>query len=263
MIHNECGDGAGARRVAKSTWADGLAEGVGLRRTLTAVYSDRLISGDGALHDSPDHQAEDACNWARRAAARRVKRAFDLAAALSALIILAPLLGLTAVLIRLDSPGPVLFKQTRNGLGNRPFKIFKFRTMTVTEDGAEFKQAVKDDPRITRVGAFLRKSSLDELPQFLNVLKGEMSIVGPRPHPVLLNDAFRDEIQGFDDRAKMKPGLTGLAQIHGFRGPTPGIEQMAPRVERDLQYVETWSLLLDLQIVLKTAAVILNPRNAF
>jgi len=140
--------------------------------------------------------------------------------ALLALIILSPLFILVSILIKFDSSGPVIFKQKRNGLNNKIFHIWKFRTMRVMENGLDVKQVKKDDVRVTRIGNFLRKSSIDELPQLINVLFGDMSIVGPRPHPVALNDRFRPLIKNYDQRAAMKPGLTGLAQIKGYRGPT-------------------------------------------
>ena len=183
--------------------------------------------------------------------------------AISALIILLPLLLLVSLLIKLDSKGSIIFKQKRNGLNNQVFNVWKFRTMSVMENGTDVKQAEKGDSRITRTGNFLRKSSIDELPQLINVLFGDMSIVGPRPHPVALNDQFRPLIEDYDKRCAMKPGLTGLAQINGYRGPTDTVEQMSNRIEFDIQYIETWTFWGDLKIMLATPYYGLFSKNAF
>lgn len=180
-----------------------------------------------------------------------------------ALIILMPLFLIVSIIIKLDSRGPVIFKQKRNGLNNEIFNIWKFRTMRVMENGADVKQAEKGDNRITRVGNFLRKTSIDELPQLVNVLLGDMSIVGPRPHPVVLNDRFRSLIKNYDLRCNMKPGLTGLAQINGYRGPTDTVEQMLNRVECDIAYTKSWTLWGDFKIILATPYYGLISKNAF
>jgi Undecaprenyl-phosphate glucose phosphotransferase len=180
------------------------------------------------------------------------KRAFDLVTAGLALFMLSPLMMMVSLAIKLDSRGPVFFRQTRHGYNNETIRVFKFRSMTTTEDGDQFKQAVRDDPRITRVGRILRRTSIDELPQLLNVLSGEMSIVGPRPHPIALNEAFAERISPFSRRHKVKPGITGWAQVNGFRGETDTLEKMQHRVECDLYYIDNWSFLLDSKIILMT-----------
>ncbi len=179
------------------------------------------------------------------------------------LIALSPLLLIVSLFIKLDSSGPIIFKQKRNGLNNKIFHVWKFRTMRVMENGADVKQAQKGDVRITRIGSFLRKSSIDELPQLVNVLMGDMAIVGPRPHPVALNDHFRSLITNYDLRTAMKPGLTGLAQVNGYRGPTDTVEQMRNRVECDIEYIKTWSFWGDIKIILLTPYYGLISKNAF
>jgi len=177
--------------------------------------------------------------------------------------ILSWLVPLLAVLICLDSKGPVFFKQIRMGQNNKPFTCLKFRTMKPNKD-SETKQAMKNDPRITRLGIILRKTSLDEFPQFINVLKGEMSIVGPRPHPMNLNDKFKKIIDEYPIRQFMKPGITGWAQINGFRGETKNVEQMEKRIEYDLLYMESWTLWFDVRIVFLTVYSIFNgDENAY
>ena len=168
-----------------------------------------------------------------------------------------------AIGIKLSSPGPVLFKQRRYGVDGREIIVYKFRTMTVLEDGEVIRQATRDDPRLTRFGAFLRQYSLDELPQFINVLQGRMSVVGPRPHAVAHNETYRKLIRGYMIRHKVKPGITGLAQVNGLRGETDSLEKMKARIEHDLAYLRDWSLQLDLQIVLKTVFVVLNKQHAY
>jgi putative colanic acid biosynthesis UDP-glucose lipid carrier transferase len=180
-----------------------------------------------------------------------------------ALLLLAPLLLLTAAAIRIDSPGPVFFRQKRYGLDGREIMVLKFRSMTVTEDGkAAFVAAARGDTRITRVGAFIRKTSIDELPQLMNVLEGSMSIVGPRPHAVAMNEHFRRAIPGYMVRHKVKPGITGWAQVNGYRGGDD-LESMRKRIELDLAYMRHWSLWLDLRILFKTISVVWADRNAY
>jgi Undecaprenyl-phosphate glucose phosphotransferase len=184
-----------------------------------------------------------------------LKRAFDICAAGLGLILLSPLLMLVWLAIRLDSPGPALFVQYRHGFNNDTIPVMKFRTMTVVEDGKTidtFTQAKAGDSRITRLGRVLRKTNIDELPQLLNVLRGEMSIVGPRPHPIALNKMFAERIIPFSRRHNVKPGLTGWAQVNGFRGQTDTIEKMERRIDYDLYYVDNWSFLFDLKIILMT-----------
>jgi exopolysaccharide biosynthesis polyprenyl glycosylphosphotransferase len=190
------------------------------------------------------------------------KRLFDVALAALLLCLLAPVLALTAVLIRLDSEGPALFRQTRLGLRGQPFDILKFRTMTVLENGDRIVQATANDPRVTRVGRLLRKASIDELPQLINVLKGEMSLVGPRPHARAHDEHYARVIENYRTRQEMKPGITGWAQVQGFRGETPTVDAMRQRVECDVWYVDHFSLALDLQILLRTPLEIFRHRNA-
>jgi putative colanic acid biosysnthesis UDP-glucose lipid carrier transferase len=162
----------------------------------------------------------------------------------------------------LTSPGPVIFTQRRYGVDGKEIVVYKFRTMTVLEDGAQIEQARADDPRVTPVGRILRKLSLDELPQFFNVLQGRMSIVGPRPHAVAHNETYRKLIKGYMLRHKVKPGITGWAQVNGYRGETRDLESMKGRVAYDLDYLRNWSLRLDLYIIAKTVWVVLAGTNA-
>lgn len=192
-----------------------------------------------------------------------LKRLIDILVAGLALIFLAPLLVLIAVGIKWSSPGPVLFKQRRYGMNGREIIVYKFRSMKVAEDGDVIVQAKRNDSRVTPFGAFLRKTSLDELPQFINVLQGRMSIVGPRPHAVAHNEQYRRLISGYMLRHKVKPGITGLAQVNGFRGETDTLDKMKMRVDYDLQYLRNWSLGLDLRIIFKTAFVFFQSNNAY
>ena len=181
------------------------------------------------------------------------KRALDVAVASLALVAVAPLLVLAFVAIRLDTAGPVLFRQSRQGFNGRMFKILKLRTMTAMDDGeGSVVQATRRDPRVTRVGAWLRRTSIDELPQLWNVLRGEMSIVGPRPHAVAHDNYYDALIENYAFRHHVKPGLTGWAQVNGLRGETPDVSLMAARVEHDVWYISNWSILLDFRILLRT-----------
>lgn len=181
-----------------------------------------------------------------------IKRLFDLFAATTGLIVLTPLYLFVAIAIKLDSPGPVFFRQMRHGFNNEPIRVFKFRTMTALEERDEFTQAVKNDPRVTRIGRVLRRANIDELPQLINVLQGNMSIVRPRPHATAHNNLFQSKIAPFSRRHTVKPGLTGWAQVNGFRGETDTLEKMQRRVEHDLYYIDNWSFLLDIKIILLT-----------
>ena len=192
-----------------------------------------------------------------------VKRASDLVLASLILLMVAPLMGLIALGVKLSSPGPVLYKQRRNGLDGEEIKVYKFRSMRVMEAGDEIRQATRDDPRITPFGAFLRRTSLDELPQFFNVLQGRMSIVGPRPHAVAHNEQYRELIKAYMVRHKVKPGITGWAQVNGLRGETDTLDKMRARVEYDLEYLRNWSLGLDLQIIARTIRLVVFDRNAY
>jgi putative colanic acid biosynthesis UDP-glucose lipid carrier transferase len=192
------------------------------------------------------------------------KRVFDLAfASFVTLFILSWLIPLVGLLIKLESRGPVFFIQKRNGLNNEVFNCLKFRSMT-PNDYADSHQAIKGDPRVTRIGAFLRNTSLDEMPQFLNVLMGSMSIVGPRPHTLPMNDTFRTQIERYNSRHKIKPGITGLAQVRGYRGEIENSFQIRSRVRLDYFYINNWSFLLDLEIMVKTVYELLfNRENAY
>ncbi len=194
---------------------------------------------------------------------RLVKRLSDVVLASVILVLIAPLLLVIAAGVRLTSPGPAIFRQHRNGLAGEEIVIYKFRSMRTQDNGAVVKQATKGDPRITPLGAFLRRTSLDELPQFINVLQGRMSIVGPRPHAVAHNEQYRQLIKAYMVRHKVKPGITGWAQIHGHRGETDTIDKMQARVEYDLEYLRNWSLGLDLQIIARTIKLVFFDRQAY
>src|SRR5215467_7425352 len=181
-----------------------------------------------------------------------IKRAFDILAASCGLLLLLPLFLTVSLAIKLDSPGPVFFRQRRHGYNNRTIQVFKFRSMTTLEDGCDFKQVVRHDPRVTRVGRILRRTNIDELPQLVNVLSGEMSIVGPRPHATAHNRMFEEKIVPFSRRHNVKPGITGWAQVNGCRGETDTLEKMQRRLEHDLYYIDNWSFLLDLKIIFMT-----------
>jgi Undecaprenyl-phosphate glucose phosphotransferase len=197
------------------------------------------------------------------AAERFAKRAIDIIIASVALIFLLPIIVLTAVAIKLDGPGPVIFRQRRKGFNGQEFIMLKFRTMSVQEDGAVVSQAVRNDPRVTPVGRLLRAASIDELPQLVNVLSGEMSVIGPRPHALAHDDQFQKIVSDYAFRHHVKPGLTGWAQCNGCRGATPSVGDIARRVKLDLWYINNWSLLLDLQILMKTFFEVLRKRNAY
>jgi len=192
-----------------------------------------------------------------------IKRVEDILVASIILILISPLLLLIALTVKLTSTGPIIFKQARYGLKGERITVWKFRSMTVCENGDNVKQATKNDKRFTPIGAFLRKTSLDELPQFLNVLTGEMSIVGPRPHAIVHNEEYRAIIPGYMLRHFVKPGITGWAQINGWRGETDTIYKMRKRLEFDLEYMREWSLWLDIKIILFTIIRGFNDKNAF
>ncbi|MDO8862437.1 undecaprenyl-phosphate glucose phosphotransferase [Haliea sp. E1-2-M8] len=192
-----------------------------------------------------------------------LKSLMDISLALLLLLLLAPLLLLVALLVRLDSPGPVLYRQLRHGSGGQLIEVLKFRTMSDGAPSDSFSQARRDDSRVTRSGRFLRRSSLDELPQLLNVLRGDMSLVGPRPHPVALNEEYAAKLAAYMQRHRVKPGITGWAQINGYRGETDTLEKMQKRLQHDLYYIEHWSPGLDLQILAKTALLGWTGANAY
>lgn len=191
-----------------------------------------------------------------------IKRTSDIVLSLTILPVLVPLMIAIALAVRLTSPGPVIFRQRRYGLYGEEIIVYKFRSMTVTDDGSTIVQASRNDQRLTPIGSFLRRSSLDELPQFLNVLQGRMSIVGPRPHAVAHNELYRKLIKGYMLRHKVKPGITGWAQVNGMRGETATLDKMQARIQFDLDYLRSWSVWLDLWIVLKTVKVVLMRDNA-
>lgn len=192
-----------------------------------------------------------------------LKRLEDLVLSAMILTLLSPLMIAIAVGIRLTSPGPAIFRQRRYGLDGRVINVWKFRSMTCEENGERVKQAGRNDPRVTRFGAFLRRTSLDELPQFINVLQGSMSIVGPRPHAVAHNEQYRSLVSGYMLRHKVKPGITGWAQVNGWRGETDTLDKMSRRVEHDLHYIKHWSILLDIRIVLLTLFKGFTGNNAY
>jgi exopolysaccharide biosynthesis polyprenyl glycosylphosphotransferase len=199
----------------------------------------------------------------RRPAESRVKRLIDVLLSGSVLLVLVPVFALIALAIMVESGGPVLFRQRRTGFGGREFVVLKFRTMRVLEDGGELRQATRNDARVTAVGSFLRRTSLDELPQFINVLYGDMSCVGPRPHALAHDDFYRTCVPRYDDRFRVRPGITGLAQVEGLRGECQTVELMRRRVERDLEYLDGWSIWRDMAILARTVVVTPFQRAAY
>jgi Undecaprenyl-phosphate glucose phosphotransferase len=197
------------------------------------------------------------------AAQRRIKRMMDIFVSALALIFFLPIMALTAIAIKLDSPGPVIFRQTRKGFNGKQFVIFKFRTMTVQENGLTVAQASRNDSRVTTIGRLLRSSSIDELPQLVNVLRGDMSLIGPRPHALAHDHYFESILSDYAFRHHVKPGITGWAQCNGARGSTPSIEHISERVKLDLWYINNWSLWLDVQILIKTFFEVLRKHNAY
>jgi putative colanic acid biosynthesis UDP-glucose lipid carrier transferase len=198
--------------------------------------------------------------FAQRGALGRRKRSLDIAVAVGLLLLLMPLLLAIAVLVRMDSAGPALFRQRRGGLGGAPFVIYKFRTMRVAEDGDAIRQARRNDARCTAVGRVLRRLSLDELPQLFNVLRGEMSLVGPRPHALAHDLQFQREHPLYSYRFMVRPGITGLAQVSGWRGEARNPAEIVHRLEKDLEYVRTWSFWGDVRILCATLRCPMDPR---
>ncbi|AHE98544.1 undecaprenyl-phosphate glucose phosphotransferase [Thioalkalivibrio paradoxus] len=197
---------------------------------------------------------------------RLVKALEDRLLAVLILLLVWPLMLAIAVAVRMETPGPAIFRQLRHGWDGRPIEVWKFRSMCVDAEPADatgYRQATRNDPRVTRVGAWLRRTSLDELPQFINVLQGRMSIVGPRPHPIRMNALYRDRVDSYMRRHKVKPGITGWAQVNGFRGETDTLEKITRRVEHDLYYIENWSLWLDLRILWLTLVRGFVDANAY
>jgi putative colanic acid biosysnthesis UDP-glucose lipid carrier transferase len=219
----------------------------------------------------PSIRAERISSYRRRTVARpahddvfhaSAKRCCDIVIAAVLVVFTLPLMLVVATLIKLDSRGPVLFRQHRSGRDRKPFVILKFRTMDA-QPSSDCRQATRNDRRVTRIGRLLRKSSVDELPQIFNVLRGDMSLVGPRPHPLWLDEAFDELIDGYHERYLVKPGITGLAQTSGLRGETPNRAAMQRRVEKDLEYVEKHSLALDMKILLLTVPSLVWRRDAY
>ena len=200
---------------------------------------------------------------ANACATSRRKRAFDITMAFGALMAFLPLLLVIAMLVRLESRGPALFRQRRTGLNGQIFTVFKFRTMTVAEDGETVRQATLGDARITALGAILRKLSLDELPQLLNVLRGDMSLIGPRPHAVAHDEAWGDVVPNYDRRFRARPGLTGYAAVCGFRGEVKELQAIIDRVESDNEYIDTWTFALDMKIIWRTIPLIFGDSRAY
>jgi putative colanic acid biosysnthesis UDP-glucose lipid carrier transferase len=198
-----------------------------------------------------------ACAQSRR------KRAFDIAMSFCALMVFLPLLLTIAMLVRLESRGPALFRQRRTGLHGKVFTVFKFRTMTVAEDGDTVRQATVGDARVTALGAILRKLSLDELPQLLNVLRGDMSLIGPRPHAVAHDEAWSKHVAGYERRFRARPGLTGYAAVCGFRGEVKELQAIIDRVDSDNEYIDTWTFALDMKIVWRTLPLIFGDTRAY
>jgi putative colanic acid biosysnthesis UDP-glucose lipid carrier transferase len=217
----------------------------------------------GRLHDMNGMPVVGICETPFTGTNDLVKRISDIVLASLILVLISPLLLAIAVGVKLSSPGPIIFRQRRNGLDGEEIIVYKFRSMRAMDDGPTVKQATRGDARITAFGAFLRRTSMDELPQFINVLQGRMSIVGPRPHAVAHNELYRQLIKAYMVRHKVKPGITGWAQVHGHRGETNTVEKMQARVEYDLEYLRNWSLGLDLQIIARTIIVVLRGSNAY
>lgn len=203
------------------------------------------------------------CETPFRGPAGLLKRSSDIVLAILILILISPILLGIALAVKITSPGPVIFRQRRYGLDGEEIVVYKFRSMTVTEDGTAIEQARKNDTRVTPLGAVLRKTSMDELPQFVNVLQGRMSIVGPRPHAVAHNEMYRGRIKSYMVRHKVKPGITGWAQVNGFRGETESLEKMEQRIRCDLDYLRNWSLRLDLYIIFKTVKLVFKDASAY
>jgi putative colanic acid biosynthesis UDP-glucose lipid carrier transferase len=199
----------------------------------------------------------------RKSSELLARRALDILVSTTGLIMFLPLLLITAVAIKFDSSGPIIFRQRRCGFNGRQFQIFKFRTMVVQEDDNSVVQARRNDHRVTRLGKWLRRTSIDELPQLLNVLKGNMSIVGPRPHALAHDNEFDKTVRNYAFRHHVKPGITGWAQVNGYRGETRSVDDIKNRVKFDLWYIDNWTLFLDVKIIMMTIFTVLKSRNAY
>ncbi|MGZ3304366.1 MAG: sugar transferase [Asticcacaulis sp.] len=198
-----------------------------------------------------------------KVATSTIKRLFDIIFSLSALVFLLPFFVAVAILIKVDSKGPVLFLQKRSGLNGKLFNIYKFRSMTVAENGDRVIQAKADDKRVTRVGKILRRTSLDEVPQLINIFLGDMSFVGPRPHALAHDKEFAVALPVYPRRFRARPGLTGLAQVRGYRGEIHTAEDLENRLEADLEYIETWSFIVDVKTLAKTVPLMFGDKNAY
>jgi putative colanic acid biosysnthesis UDP-glucose lipid carrier transferase len=238
-----------------------------LRDTTASIYYvpdifvfDLIQARSGEIHGIPVVAMCETPFYGYRGVAKRLT---DIGFSAVILLLLLPLLVLIALLVKATSPGPIIFKQRRYGLDGIEIGVYKFRTMRVTEDGAQIRQASKTDQRITRVGSVLRRSSMDELPQLINVLQGRMSLVGPRPHAVAHNEEYRKLIKGYMVRHKVLPGITGLAQVNGCRGETSKLEEMEARVNFDLDYLRHWSPMLDIKIILLTVVKVFRDEKAY
>jgi putative colanic acid biosynthesis UDP-glucose lipid carrier transferase len=238
-----------------------------LRDTTASIYYvpdifvfDLIQARSGEIHGIPVVAMCETPFYGYRGVAKRLT---DISFSALILLLLLPLLVIIGVVVKLSSPGPIIFKQRRYGLDGREIAVYKFRTMRVTEDGAQIRQASKTDSRITRVGSVLRRSSMDELPQLINVLQGRMSLVGPRPHAVAHNEEYRKLIKGYMVRHKVLPGITGLAQVNGCRGETSKLEEMEARVNYDLDYLRHWSPMLDIKIILLTVVKVFRDDKAY
>jgi putative colanic acid biosysnthesis UDP-glucose lipid carrier transferase len=238
-----------------------------LRDTTASIYYvpdifvfDLIQARSGEIHGIPVVAMCETPFYGYRGVAKRLT---DIGFSTVMLLLLLPLLVLIAFLVKATSPGPIIFKQRRYGLDGREIAVYKFRTMRVTEDGDHIRQASRSDQRITRVGSVLRRSSMDELPQLINVLQGRMSLVGPRPHAVAHNEEYRKLIKGYMVRHKVLPGITGLAQVNGCRGETSKLEEMEARVNFDLDYLRHWSPMLDIKIILLTVVKVFRDEKAY
>ena len=238
-----------------------------LQGTTASIYFVPDVFGisiiQGRLQDMGGVPVVGICETPFTGTNRLIKRVSDIVLTLLILVLIAPVMLAVAIGVKLSSPGPIVFRQRRNGLDGEEIIVYKFRSMTTQDNGAVVKQATKGDARITPFGAFIRKTSLDELPQFINVLQGRMSIVGPRPHAVAHNEMYRQLIKAYMVRHKVKPGITGWAQVNGHRGETDTLEKMQARVEYDLEYLRNWSLGLDLVIILRTVKSVLADSKAY
>jgi putative colanic acid biosynthesis UDP-glucose lipid carrier transferase len=238
-----------------------------LQGTTASIYFVPDVFGisiiQGRLQDMSGVPVVGICETPFTGTNRMIKRISDVVLSVLILLLIFPIMMAVAIGVKLSSPGPIIFRQRRNGLDGEEIIVYKFRSMRAMDNGTVVKQATKGDPRITPFGAFIRKTSLDELPQFINVLQGRMSIVGPRPHAVAHNEMYRQLIKAYMVRHKVKPGITGWAQVNGHRGETDTLDKMQARVEYDLEYLRNWSLGLDLVIILRTVKSVLADSKAY